>query len=293
MKPIIKFKIGSAVFFNKLPGYETVDNDWLAIMDSFIPGKIMMNVKLYNDDIFFYRNNLSKYDFIEDTFKSNVPMRVGKFLVPEFAKYIEFTIDDLKKFNDIFNQLDDKHKYEKIIYESYIENNDFILTDEQLNKAYDEYKKYRSYEYQQQVFEQNILNVYKNIHIFFPNRQAYLIGSSGLYVHGIKLQELPHDIDLAIYSNDIKDDYKKLRKIRKEICSKFKCTVDIQFKNIKDYNKSNIVTVELNGEHVKVETVESMIEYKTKYMNMFKDKNPAKYEKHKRQLEYLKETNQI
>ena len=293
MKPIIKFKIGSAVFFDKLPGYETVDNDWLAIMDSFIPGKIMMNVKLYNDDIFFYRNNLSKYDLIEDTFKSNVPMRVGKFLVPEFAKYIEFTIDDLKQFDDIFNQLDDKHKYEKVIYESYIENNDFILTDEQLNKAYDEYKKYRSYEYQQQVFEQNILNVYKNIHIFFPNRQAYLIGSSGLYVHGIKLQELPHDIDLAIYSNDIKDDYKKLRKIRKEICSKFKCTVDIQFKDIKDYNESNIVTVELNGEHVKVETVKSMIEYKTKYMNMFKDKNPVKYEKHKRQLEYLKETNQI
>lgn len=293
MKPIIKFKIGSAAFFDKLPGYETVDNDWLAIMDSFIPGEIMMNVKLYNDDIFFYRNNLSKYDFIEDTFKSNVPMRVGKFLVPEFAKYIEFTIDDLKQFDDIFNQLDDKHKYEKIIYESYIENNDFILTDEQLNKAYDEYKKYRSYEYQQQVFEQNILNVYKNIHIFFPNRQAYLIGSSGLYVHGIKLQELPHDIDLAIYSNDIKDDYKKLRKIRKEICSKFKCTVDIQFKDIKDYNESNIVTIELNGEHIKVETVKSMIEYKTKYMNMFKDKNPVKYEKHKRQLEYLKETNQI
>ena len=39
--------------------------------------------------------------------------------------------------------MDNNHAYEKIIYDSYIENNDFYLTESQLNRAYKEYKKYR------------------------------------------------------------------------------------------------------------------------------------------------------
>lgn len=144
MKTLIKFKIGSQVFFNEMSDYKVKDNDWLAIVDHIIGNKTMINAKINNDDIFMYRNNLSKNDFIEDTFKSDLSMRAGKFLVPEFVKYIGFTIDDLRQLNSIFDKLDDKHKYEKIIYDAYIENNDFILTNEQLNKAYDEYKKYRS-----------------------------------------------------------------------------------------------------------------------------------------------------
>jgi hypothetical protein len=30
----------------------------------------------------------------------------------------------------MFNKLDDKHKYEKVIYDCYILNNDFVLSDE-------------------------------------------------------------------------------------------------------------------------------------------------------------------
>ena len=32
-----------------------------------------------------------------------------------------------------FDKLDVKHKYEKLIYEEYIENNDFVITQEQLH----------------------------------------------------------------------------------------------------------------------------------------------------------------
>lgn len=71
------------------------------------------------------------------------PLKIGKFLVPEFNEYINFTINDLKVFEDSIDKLDDRHKYQKIIYDAYIENNSFTITDQQIEKAYQEYKKYR------------------------------------------------------------------------------------------------------------------------------------------------------
>lgn len=35
-------------------------------------------------------------------------------------------------------------EFEAIIFDAYIDNDDFYLTDEQLNNAYQEYKKYRN-----------------------------------------------------------------------------------------------------------------------------------------------------
>ena len=52
-------------------------------------------------------------------------------------------IEDLKLFEDSFKRIDDKHKYEKVIYDAYIENGDFVLTEEQRNKAYQLYKEKR------------------------------------------------------------------------------------------------------------------------------------------------------
>lgn len=143
MKPIKQFIIGSKYFFDTYSDYITKDIDELCIMDTFSPKETnVLNMKIKGKDVFFYRN-MDKNGFIKDTIESNVPMRVGKFLIPEFCEFIGFTVDDLKTFDAIFNKMDDKHKYEKIIYESYLENNDFTLTDEQRLKAYNEYKKRR------------------------------------------------------------------------------------------------------------------------------------------------------
>ena len=70
-------------------------------------------------------------------------MVVGKFLIPEFNKKIGFTIDDLPKIKPLIDRLDEKHIYEKIIYESYLENNSFTLTEDQRLKAYKKYKETR------------------------------------------------------------------------------------------------------------------------------------------------------
>ena len=82
-------------------------------------------------------------EFIKYTLETKLPMTAGKFLIPEFNKQIGFTIEHLKKLASVFERIDKKHTYEKIIFDAYIENNDFILTDDQRMKAYEEYKKSR------------------------------------------------------------------------------------------------------------------------------------------------------
>lgn len=143
MKTIKKIMIGSSVFFSEYEDYKSKDKDVIAIMDTFIPHKNSLNMKIKGEDIFLYRN-MNKQRFIQDAFSSGVPMRAGKFLVPEFAEYIGLDINDLRRLAPLFDQMDEAHKYEKIIFDAYVENGSFTLTDEQRNVAYEEYKKTRT-----------------------------------------------------------------------------------------------------------------------------------------------------
>lgn len=136
-------KIGSQVFFKNMPNYVSKDADEMAIQDKWLPKGInVLNFKKDKKDVFLW-SPLTKEQFIEDTLNCKVPMRVGKFIVPEFCEYIGFEIKDYELLKPIFDKLDDKHKYEKVIMESYIENNSFTLTEDQLNKAYEVYKQAR------------------------------------------------------------------------------------------------------------------------------------------------------
>ncbi len=82
-------------------------------------------------------------EFVEYALAKGPAMQLGKFLVPEFNSEIGFTIEHLKQLEPLVEKLDDKHKYEKIIYDAYIENNKFELTKAQRDEAYLEYKKAR------------------------------------------------------------------------------------------------------------------------------------------------------
>jgi hypothetical protein len=70
-------------------------------------------------------------------------MAVCKFLVPEFCEEIEFKLSDLLKLQPLIDTLDPKHMYLKDIFESYLENGAFVLTDDQRLKAYSSYKEAR------------------------------------------------------------------------------------------------------------------------------------------------------
>lgn len=138
-----KFYMGSNYFFNSFPDYVRKDIDILCIVNNYIFNSNNVRFKLGDEDIFLFKNQ-SKEEFIKQTLKDDVPMKVGKFLIPEFNNYLNFTIEDLKKLEGLFNNLDDQHKYEKIIYDSYLKNNDFTLNENQLEESFKEYKKYRN-----------------------------------------------------------------------------------------------------------------------------------------------------
>lgn len=139
-----KFSIGSQVFFAGLDGYDPKDYDYLYIMEGFdLPGTNTIRVHEGKEDKLLFRD-MQKQGFIDDALNSNLPMKAGKFLVPEFNEYIGFTIEDLKSIRHIFENIDDKHKYELDICDAYIENNSFTLNDKQRQKAFNTYKKYRN-----------------------------------------------------------------------------------------------------------------------------------------------------
>ena len=140
----MQFIVGSQAFFKQYP--------------DFIPGDI--DIVEFEDDPKLYRNfmqfrkkdktrcifkwrKMSADEFVEYSLNTKLPMEVGKFLVPEIAQYLGFTIDNLKQLSPVIDKLDEKHSYEKIIFDSYIANDGFYLTDEQRYQAYQEYKRFR------------------------------------------------------------------------------------------------------------------------------------------------------
>lgn len=108
--------------------------------------KLKPNIVRFNiegQDKFLCRD-MTKEEFLNDTMQSDLPMKIGKFFAPEFAKYLGLTINDLKRLKPILDDIDDAHLYYKDIYDAYMENQAFILTDEQRLKAYETYKKVRN-----------------------------------------------------------------------------------------------------------------------------------------------------
>ena len=93
------------------------------------------------DDMFIYPIIVDREEFLNNISVDTI--KVGKFLVPDFCEYIGFNIDDLKSLYKCFDNLDDKHKYLKVIFDAYIENNSFNLTDKQRDDAYSVYKQAR------------------------------------------------------------------------------------------------------------------------------------------------------
>ena len=133
--------MGSNYFFSQYKDFKPIDIDKIDIVDTsdFKEKRIIRGQG--KDYIFLKRK--PKEQLIQDALNSNLAMVVGKFLIPEFNKQIGFTIEDLPKVQPLIDRLDDKHLYEKIIYDAYLENKEFILTQEQRDAAYTSYKESR------------------------------------------------------------------------------------------------------------------------------------------------------
>ena len=132
-----RFRVGSSYFFGDLG----TDVDEVEFEE---------NPKLYKNVLQFRKTDkkrclfkwrkMSADEFVDYTLNSKLPMEIGKFLVPEVAQYLGFTIEHLKRLEPVVKRLDPKHQYEKTIYDAYIQNNGYWLTAEQRQQAYMEYK---------------------------------------------------------------------------------------------------------------------------------------------------------
>ena len=137
-----KILIGSKYFFSRYPDFNGKDIDEIQLVDTTEFAQ-MRQITGRGRCLFQMKRHTTTQEYIDWAVKSKVGMVVGKFLVPEFCKAIGFTIADLPKVAVLVDRLDAKHQYEKIIYDSYLENGSFTLTDEQRGRAYQSYKESR------------------------------------------------------------------------------------------------------------------------------------------------------
>jgi hypothetical protein len=138
----MKYLMGSAYFFKNIPGYSSHDVDWIELTDDPTIARVR-TIRGQGLDVFFLRRK-PKETLIAEALASPLPMAVGKFLIPEFCGEIGFTIEDLPKVRPLIDALDPRHRYEEIIYDSYMENGSFTLTEEQRMRAYKAYLEARA-----------------------------------------------------------------------------------------------------------------------------------------------------
>lgn len=137
-----KFLIGSRYFFSCYEDFHSKDIDELEIVDT----ESFQNMRQLTGQgrcLFSMKRQSSKEKYIELALQSNLGMVVGKFLIPDFCKEIGFCVSDLPRLKPLIDKLDRKHKYEEIIFNSYVENGSFVLTDTQRDAAYKSYKESR------------------------------------------------------------------------------------------------------------------------------------------------------
>ena len=137
-----KILIGSQYFFSGYEDFQSKDIDEIQIIDTdeFLQ---IRQITGQGKCLFQMKRHSSKEAYIDWALQSQLGMVIGKFLVPEFCEAIGFTTNDLPKLKPLIDKLDDKHKYEEIIFNSYIENKAFTLTKEQRDLAYQSYKETR------------------------------------------------------------------------------------------------------------------------------------------------------
>lgn len=133
-----KILVGSRYFFGRYPDYSSKDVDYIVLVDEPLMFKTQLNMRSSGNDVFYWKR-MNPSEYIEIALKSDA-LCSGKFLIPEFCREIGFTFDMLPQLEERFLNMDSRHLYEKSIYDSYIANGGFSLTDEQRETAYKIYK---------------------------------------------------------------------------------------------------------------------------------------------------------
>lgn len=137
-----KFLMGSQYFFSCYEDFHSKDIDEIEIIDTN-KFEQMRQLTGLGRCLFQLKRKNNVDDYISYALQSDLGMVVGKFLIPEFCEEIGLTISNLLQLQPLIDKLDDKHKYEEIIFNAYINNGSFTLTQSQRDEAYKSYKESR------------------------------------------------------------------------------------------------------------------------------------------------------
>lgn len=140
-----EFIVGSRAFFSDMPMFHSDNIDIVIFTDT--PNGFMH----YRQSSMSGRSTIEwvikpKDEFIEYAMRDLANgLEFGKFLVPDVVEYLGITMGDLVKLHGHFeNKIE---AYQELIYNAYITNGAFRLTDEQRDAAYKAYKEARPEEY--------------------------------------------------------------------------------------------------------------------------------------------------
>lgn len=136
-----QFLVGSRTFFNNYEDFIPHDTDILEFDDSL---KEIWTGST-KDNITIIKWKYSNANKIIDCLLNCpvITLKCGMLLTPKVIKYTGMTFELLPQLQPLIDKLDDRHKYIEVIYNAYLENGKFELTKEQLDSAYEEYKRER------------------------------------------------------------------------------------------------------------------------------------------------------
>lgn len=136
---------GSTYFFGDYPDFKSKDTDYVLLADE---PKGFENVRQTSTSYCLFEwRRMTPDEFIAYALDNGPAMQLVKFLTPEFCAETGFTIAHLKRLAPLAERLDEKHRYAKIIFDAYIANGAFALTDAQRLEAYASYKSARKETY--------------------------------------------------------------------------------------------------------------------------------------------------
>ena len=140
-----KIITGSRAFFEGLDGFVPHDTDAIQFVGEQ-DVNFLFRRKMYDrtdgcDTFYCVRRPKTQYLKWAEKFASG--NTIGQFLTPAFCKEFGITLEDIKSLRPMLERLDKRHKYLAIIYDAYMTNGSMTITEEQRQKAFEEYKKER------------------------------------------------------------------------------------------------------------------------------------------------------
>ena len=142
METTTKIEVGSRAFFGGIADFASKDHDYVVLVDQPQGFNYRRECSLRGVDTFEYKR-MSAADFVAKTLEYADALAVGEFLVKGFADAIGLTIEQLQQLQPLVEKLDEKHQYERIIFDAIISAGSWDLSDETLQAAYLSYTESR------------------------------------------------------------------------------------------------------------------------------------------------------